>query len=141
MYRLVMISNIKLLAVLNRFYRYLTSPSYHNSNGAKQWLEEESKLIIFGNLRKQLLFSKNQKENKICTMDDVWGDFIFSEHPKNTKIQNCPKKKSALPIDVSRKFQSTPLGLNQTNIKEMQVSFFIWLRYRSRYIMPTGSLP
>ena len=42
----------------------------------KRWSENESKPIMnFRFLRIPSLISKDQKENIICTMDDVRGDF------------------------------------------------------------------
>ena len=54
--------------------------SVYNQNGTKyikSWLENESKpIIIFYFLRISLLITKDQKENIICTMDDVRGDIL-----------------------------------------------------------------
>ena len=59
--------------------------SVYNPNGAKYvrkcWLENESKpILIFWFFRIPLLISKDQKENIICTMNDVRGDFLGSPH-------------------------------------------------------------
>ena len=45
-------------------------------NNIKLWLENESQpIMIFRFLRILSLISKDQKDNIICTMDDVRGDF------------------------------------------------------------------
>ena len=50
-------------------------------NILKRWLENESEpIIIFRFLRIPSLFSKDQKENIICTMDDIRGDFLRPPH-------------------------------------------------------------
>ena len=55
-----------------------------NPNGAKyikRWLENESKpIIILKFLKIPSLISTDQKENIICTMDDVRGDFLGPPH-------------------------------------------------------------
>ena len=53
-------------------------------NGAKyieRSLEYESKpIILFLCLKISSLISKDQKENEICTMDDVRGEFLGPPH-------------------------------------------------------------
>ena len=43
-------------------------------------LTESKPMIIVWFIRTPLLISKGQKENMICTMDDVRGDFLGTPH-------------------------------------------------------------
>ena len=86
----------------NYFQQDCRYKGYHNPNRAKyikRWVEKESQPITVYFLRIPLLISKEQKENIICSMDDVRGDVLGPPHGTTATEVIANKSKSEIIVE------------------------------------------